>query len=224
MRARCASATGGRLASRCRLAPRLFHRPRAIQDSTTDALVGRLRARGARPSTRSLLTARCWGAGWAGPGHGSCCCARWSRALIRVPRRARPSERCHRPGHRYAQCALEPAVDPGVDPGPPRAPRDRPHAASATPAETARERRKPRNSGAFEPSAVVLSPPPSADSGGGIRTRDLRVMSPTSYQTAPPRGGNSSLATSRETGQDGRAVDSGRDASGTGPTMAHRAP
>jgi hypothetical protein len=25
------------------------------------------------------------------------------------------------------------------------------------------------------------------DSGGGIRTRDLRVMSPTSYQTAPPR-------------------------------------
>src|SRR5262245_61334718 len=26
-------------------------------------------------------------------------------------------------------------------------------------------------------------------SGGGIRTRDLRVMSPTSYLTAPPRGG-----------------------------------
>ena len=26
-----------------------------------------------------------------------------------------------------------------------------------------------------------------ANSGGGIRTRDLRVMSPTSYQTAPPR-------------------------------------
>jgi hypothetical protein len=24
-------------------------------------------------------------------------------------------------------------------------------------------------------------------SGGGIRTRDLRVMSPTSYLTAPPR-------------------------------------
>jgi energy-coupling factor transporter ATP-binding protein EcfA2 len=31
------------------------------------------------------------------------------------------------------------------------------------------------------------------DSGGGIRTRDLRVMSPTSYLTAPPRGGPSSL-------------------------------
>ena len=30
-----------------------------------------------------------------------------------------------------------------------------------------------------------LAAPPS--SGGGIRTRDLRVMSPTSYQTAPPR-------------------------------------
>jgi site-specific DNA recombinase len=31
-------------------------------------------------------------------------------------------------------------------------------------------------------------------SGGGIRTRDLRVMSPTSYQTAPPRGARSTLA------------------------------
>jgi hypothetical protein len=31
-------------------------------------------------------------------------------------------------------------------------------------------------------------------SGGGIRTRDLRVMSPTSYQTAPPRGGRGSIA------------------------------
>ena len=30
-------------------------------------------------------------------------------------------------------------------------------------------------------------------SGGGIRTRDLRVMSPTSYLTAPPRGGRSDL-------------------------------
>jgi hypothetical protein len=29
----------------------------------------------------------------------------------------------------------------------------------------------------------------SWDSGGRIRTCDLRVMSPTSYQTAPPRGG-----------------------------------
>jgi transposase InsO family protein len=34
-------------------------------------------------------------------------------------------------------------------------------------------------------------------SGGGIRTRDLRVMSPTSYQTAPPRGGLS-LCSSRQ--------------------------
>ena len=39
-----------------------------------------------------------------------------------------------------------------------------------------------------------LSPPSSADSGGGIRTRDLRVMSPTSYLTAPPRGVNTILA------------------------------
>src|SRR5436309_4557519 len=29
--------------------------------------------------------------------------------------------------------------------------------------------------------------PVGRDSGCGIRTRDLRVMSPTSYQTAPPR-------------------------------------
>ena len=27
----------------------------------------------------------------------------------------------------------------------------------------------------------------TGNSGGGIRTRDLRVMSPTSYQAAPPR-------------------------------------
>ena len=32
-------------------------------------------------------------------------------------------------------------------------------------------------------------------SGGGIRTRDLRVMSPTSYLAAPPRGGEPMLAT-----------------------------
>src|ERR1041385_9079623 len=31
-------------------------------------------------------------------------------------------------------------------------------------------------------------------SGGGIRTRDLRVMSPTSYLAAPPRGGRAMLA------------------------------
>jgi hypothetical protein len=36
--------------------------------------------------------------------------------------------------------------------------------------------------GVFTSSALV-----GRDSGGGIRTRDLRVMSPTSYQTAPPR-------------------------------------
>src|SRR3954447_24051236 len=35
------------------------------------------------------------------------------------------------------------------------------------------------------------------DSGGGIRTRDLRVMSPTSYLTAPPRvGGLTNVAPS----------------------------
>ena len=32
-------------------------------------------------------------------------------------------------------------------------------------------------------------------SGGGIRTCDLRVMSPTSYLTAPPRGGDHIVAT-----------------------------
>ena len=31
-------------------------------------------------------------------------------------------------------------------------------------------------------------------SGGGIRTRDLRVMSPASYLTAPPRGVATNLA------------------------------
>src|SRR5215211_7867329 len=45
----------------------------------------------------------------------------------------------------------------------------------------------PRSAGLLVPSATALSPSSSADSGGGIRTRDLRVMSPTSYLTAPPR-------------------------------------
>jgi hypothetical protein len=45
-----------------------------------------------------------------------------------------------------------------------------------SPPKSPPERQKPRSHGAF------------LYSGGGIRTRDLRVMSPTSYQTAPPRG------------------------------------
>src|SRR4051794_4376065 len=64
----------------------------------------------------------------------------------------------------------------------------------------ARQRRKPPLRAAFgvlvgllqgflQPYATV-----GLDSGGGIRTRDLRVMSPTSYQTAPPRGGPSMIA------------------------------
>src|SRR4051794_13049511 len=65
-----------------------------------------------------------------------------------------------------------------------------------------RERRKPRIHGAFEPSTAVLSPSSPAGSGGGVRTRDLRVMSPTSYQTAPPRGGKTRIATDGEAQQD----------------------
>ena len=38
-------------------------------------------------------------------------------------------------------------------------------------------------------------------SGGGIRTRDLRVMSPTSYQTAPPRNRAQSIPTGLRGGQ-----------------------
>ncbi len=43
----------------------------------------------------------------------------------------------------------------------------------------------------FFPAVPTKNRPASAAgsgySGGGIRTRDLRVMSPTSYQAAPPR-------------------------------------
>jgi hypothetical protein len=39
-------------------------------------------------------------------------------------------------------------------------------------------------------------------SGGRIRTCDLRVMSPTSYQTAPPRVATYVLAKNRTTGQE----------------------
>src|SRR5215204_892393 len=55
--------------------------------------------------------------------------------------------------------------------------------------------------------SVVLRTPralfrgPLASSGGGIRTRDLRVMSPTSYQTAPPRVGSTILARPRMNSQ-----------------------
>jgi hypothetical protein len=45
----------------------------------------------------------------------------------------------------------------------------------------------PRPAPALTPRALFRGP--LASSGGGIRTRDLRVMSPTSYQTAPPRVG-----------------------------------
>src|ERR671921_1051960 len=45
--------------------------------------------------------------------------------------------------------------------------------------------RKPRDCGVF------------GSSGGGIRTRDLRVMSPTSYLAAPPRGVAAILPTPR---------------------------
>ena len=40
-----------------------------------------------------------------------------------------------------------------------------------------------------------------ANSGGGIRTRDLRVMSPTSYQTAPPRNRTKKLVERQTRGQ-----------------------
>ncbi len=49
----------------------------------------------------------------------------------------------------------------------------------------------------------VETPPRAAlhtsttNSGGGIRTRDLRVMSPTSYQTAPPRNKNTKYTPGR---------------------------
>jgi hypothetical protein len=39
-------------------------------------------------------------------------------------------------------------------------------------------------------------------SGGRIRTCDLRVMSPTSYQTAPPRGGLIVIADVKRSGPD----------------------
>src|SRR3954451_21043132 len=59
--------------------------------------------------------------------------------------------------------------------------------------------------GFLQPYAMV-----GLDSGGGIRTRDLRVMSPTSYQTAPPRGGRWIIAAIRVPGE------------GRGPRSDHR--
>ena len=56
-----------------------------------------------------------------------------------------------------------------------------------------------------------------SSSGGGIRTRDLRVMSPTSYQTAPPRNKKRKVKQSREACQ--AEVGRKRRAS-TGPSAA----
>src|SRR3954454_21707848 len=65
-----------------------------------------------------------------------------------------------------------------------------------------RERRKPRKCEAFGPSALLLPPPPSANSGAVIQTGNIRIMSQTSNQYAPPRGESTSLATSSGKYQD----------------------
>ncbi len=65
--------------------------------------------------------------------------------------------------------------------------------------------------GKRRPAAALLD-----HSGGGIRTRDLRVMSPTSYQAAPPRIGRQGSYTARggevnpEFCPGGRALRAGR--------------
>ncbi len=69
----------------------------------------------------------------------------------------------------------------------PRRSSSRPASARPNPAETRKppgERRLP----------VRCDPAITPSSGGRIRTCDLRVMSPTSYQTAPPRGGQRTIA------------------------------
>ena len=75
---------------------------------------------------------------------------------------------------RVAQCATHPS-----DAGVPAAVRNDEGPARAGPPRS----RSAGLQGSCKSYALV-----GLDSGGGIRTRDLRVMSPTSYQTAPPRG------------------------------------
>ncbi len=61
--------------------------------------------------------------------------------------------------------------------------------------------RSPVLSSLVKPSCYVENAAISAalpSSGGGIRTRDLRVMSPTSYQTAPPRNKKRKVKRCRE--------------------------
>ena len=106
-------------------------------------------------------------------------------ALERPARRAAPAGRPaggagRRPAH--ARRVAEPA--PRSISAPVCCAADRPQ----------RERRRPPLRTAFGSRSACRAPLASSaalvglDSGGGIRTRDLRVMSPTSYQTAPPRG------------------------------------
>src|SRR4051812_34526118 len=51
------------------------------------------------------------------------------------------------------------------------------------------------------------------DSGGGIRTRDLRVMSPTSYLTAPPRVASVRIAPVSRSGSRIAVIDLGTNSS-----------
>jgi hypothetical protein len=74
----------------------------------------------------------------------------------------------------------------------PRAGADGP---ACPPADPSPNTRKPRREAGLSAVGGGLSPPSSADSGGGIRTRDLRVMSPTSYLAAPPRVANTQAST-----------------------------
>jgi hypothetical protein len=67
-----------------------------------------------------------------------------------------------------------------------------------------RDRLVQGQSAVLNPSAINKNPAFAGllDSGGGIRTRDLRVMSPTSYQTAPPRAATDVVAKNRPPGRD----------------------
>ena len=103
----------------------------------------------------------------------------WAVPIADQPRGSRKAHRLTRDGATPAGRSHHPVAPTVVKRATPA--RGLPHPLPHSRPHRPPERQKPRSHGA------------SIHSGGGIRTRDLRVMSPTSYQTAPPRGVDGSL-------------------------------
>jgi hypothetical protein len=149
--------------------------------------------------------------------------AAFSRSLL-APRAASswPGAESNRRHHDFQSCAL-PTELPGPDKKPARASRrgrevlggDAPTAAPLPPTIAGSTCRRPSRRPNFASVSPLAVPERgkrrqrrrfTSNSGGRIRTCDLRVMSPTSYQTAPPRNRKGKLVPFWRRGQPVRSA------------------